>query len=185
MGGMWSFSLILVIPLLIGVASTSKRVYQFLVDRGLSKNNALTISFVGVVMLAGVMSSPMFLGAMPVRLLAGASYLYFLFVGAKSIIDFFTGGDSGRKSARSAETPTPPKPAPEAEHHDCGCDGEKHGADDADAGNTPSGDATAGDTAPDAAPPAPKRQKRTPAEARAEIERRIREDEGKTGSDPK
>lgn len=185
MGGMWSFSLILVIPLLIGVASTSKRVYQFLVDRGLSKNNALTVSFVGLVMLAGVMSSPMFLGAMPVRLLAGGSYLYFLFVGAKSIIEFFIGNDSAKKNARSNErdgddAPAPRKPAPEAEHQpEVKTDG------DAKSGETDSGNATTGDTAPEVTPPAPVRQKRTPAEARAEIERRIREGEGKTGDEPK
>jgi hypothetical protein len=183
---MWSFSLILVIPLLIGVASTSKRLYQFLLDRGVSKNNALTVSFVGVIMLAGVMSSPMFLGAMPVRLLAGASYLYFLYVGAKSIIDFFIGGDAARKSARSTERSddAPPTAAPEAEHHDCGCGGDKP-ANDAGSAERTSGDVSSGDSAPDSAPPAPRRPKRTPAEARAEIERRIREEEGKTGDEPK
>lgn len=183
MGGMWSFSLILVIPLLIGVASTSKRVYQFLVDRGLSKNNALTVSFVGLVMLAGVMSSPMFLGAMPVRLLAGGSYLYFLFVGAKSIIEFFIGNDSATKSARSDERDGDDEPAQRKQSPEVSPQPTDEG--DAKSNDADSGNATTGDTVPPVTPPAPARQKRTPAEARAEIERRIREGEGKNGDEQK
>jgi hypothetical protein len=178
---MWLFSLVLVLPLLIGVASTSKRVYGFLIGRGVSKNNALTASVVGLIMLAGVMSSPLFLGVLPVRFLAGATYLYFLFVGGKSIVEFFTGGSSAKEEHSDAPAPTPSKPAPEADH-DCGCGGDgKHDAAETDAGAKNDGD-TAGGAAPDA-PPAPKPPRRSPADARAEIERRLREREGRGEGD--
>jgi len=180
---MWLFSLVLVLPLLIGVASTSKRVYGFLTGRGMSKNNALMVSVVGLIMLAGVMSSPMFLGAMPVRLIAGAAYLYFLFVGGKTIVDFFTGGSKEEK----ASPPAPQQPAPRTDDGDadgdCGCDGSDHGK-DKDAGKTDAPAADGETDAPAPKAPAPKPPRRTPAEARAEIERRIAEGEG-SGDDKK
>lgn len=206
LSGMWLFSLILVLPLLVGVASTSKRLYQFLLDRGMSKNNAMTASVVALVMLAGVMSSPLFLGALPMRVLAGASYLYFLFIGTKQIIGFFSPpGDESRTDARRSPVTSPAKPAPREPDESCGCDhgdagsendtarGAGHSTGSADGaadGADGSGNGAAADGASDGLeqePPArktppPQRPRRTPAEARAEIERRISESEKNGGA---
>lgn len=170
---MWVFSLFLVVPLLIGVASASKRVYEFLISRGVSRNNALTASVVGLLMLVGVMSSPLFLGALPLRALAGVSYLYFLFVGGRTIVNFFTGGGSSSKSEAAP---------PEHRHsdgEDCGCDhgdGHKHGDSQGKTDAAPEIEPTEPKPSRPAAPPA--RPQRTAAELRAEIERRIAEGEG-------
>lgn len=177
MGGMWLFSLVLVLPLLIGVASSSKRIYAFLTGRGMSRNNALTVSVVGLIMLAGVMSSPMFLGALPVRLIAGAAYLYFLFVGGKTIVEFFTGSSSSGANSDGISEPAAPG-RPESDH-DCGCD---HGAGD-EGKHKPAGDADQSHGPKHPAPPA--RTPRSAAEARAEIERRIAESEGDGEGDKK
>lgn len=203
LSGMWLFSLVLVLPLLVGVASTSKRLYQFLLDRGMSKNNAMTASVVALVMLAGVMSSPLFLGALPMRVLAGASYLYFLFIGTKQIIGFFSPpGDESRSDARrspvtSPAEPAPANPAPREADESCGCDHGDTGsngdtADGAGRSNASSDGSAAADGASDGLEqdrparktPPPQRTPRTPAEARAEIERRISESE-KNGGDEK
>lgn len=180
LGGMWVFSLVLVLPLLIGVASASKRVYQFLIARGVSRNNALTASVVGLIMLAGIMSSPLFLGALPLRMLAGASYLYFLFVGGRTIVNFFTGGGSDAKGEAQ------PGEHHHAEGEDCGCDHGGHGKHDGAHGKTDAAVVEPTEpqapTRPATPPPAPKR---SAAELRAEIERRIAESEGKKGPDEK
>lgn len=163
LGGMWFFSLILVLPLLIGVATTSKRVYEFVIARGVSRNNALTVSVVGLILLAGVMSSPLFLGALPFRVVAGISYLYFLFVGGKSIVAFFTGGsDQASKDDDSGRKPAP-------RHQGGSGSGNKRG----DQGK-PEGEADADRTPPRHEPapvPPPARN------GRAEIERRLAERE--------
>lgn len=168
LGGMWVISLVLVLPLLIGIGSTSKRVYEFLRARGVSRNNALTASVVGLIMLAGVMSSPLFLGAMPLRLLAGASYLYFLYVGGRSIVNYFTGGGSGAKGEDQSQG-----------DDDCGCDHDGHAkrAEHGDADAPARVEPTEPEPKRPTPPPAP--PKRTAAELRAELDRRIAEGDKK------
>ena len=168
LGGMWAFSLILVVPLLIGVASALKRVYEFLIARGVSRNNALTGSVVGLLMLVGIMSSPLFLGALPLRAIAGVSYLYFLFVGGRAIVDFFTGGGSSAKSEAEPER----QPDDGRSKH-----GDTHARVEEPAEPTVEPTEPA-PTRPTTPPPAPKR---SAAELRAEIERRIAEDEAGKG----
>jgi len=169
---MWVFSLVLVLPLLIGVGSTSKRVYEFLISRGVSRNNALTAAVVGLIMLAGVMSSPLFLGALPLRVLAGASYLYFLFIGGRTIVNFFTGGGSEAKS----ET--------DSDNHGGVEHGKHTGSDGKTDAPAPAVEPTEpAATRPTSPPPAPRR---TAAELRAELERRIADSDGKgDGKDAK
>ncbi len=165
LGGMWFFSLILVVPLLIGVASASKRLYQFLVERGFSRNNALTASVVGLLMLVGIMTSPLFLGALPLRAVAGLSYLYFLFTGGRTIVNFFTGGNEAAKEAKSEPRAQRDEPVNKSEP---------------DAEPAP-------EVEPAPARPAtpPAKPARTAAELRAELERRIADSEGKGDKDAK
>ncbi len=163
LGGMWLFGLVLVVPILIGVATTSRGIYRFLVARGASRNNALTAAVVGTLLILGVMSSPLFLGVAPVRFVVGVAYLTFIYLGGREIVNFFTGGD--RKGKKDED-------ATKDGDEDCGCDHDhehEHEHDDKD------GKASDEGTEPDNQKP----HRRTPSEARAEIERRLKDGDKK------
>ncbi len=161
LGGMWFFGLFLVVPILIGVATTSRSIYRFLVARGVSRNNALTASVVGTLLMLGVMTSPLFLGAAPVRVAVGIAYLTFIFLGGREIVNFFTGGDRKAKKNDGAT-----KDGDE----DCGCDHDGK-EDDGNGHKDVKKPSAQGDEQGDQKP-----HRRTPSEARAEIERRLKED---------
>jgi hypothetical protein len=112
---MWIIGLFLAFPLLLGVATTGRRLYGKLRERGVEQRKATTIAFVSILLLAGVLSSPWMMPFGILRIAAGISYLYFLYVGGKSIIDFFYGGPAVEKGKGE-------------DHVDCGCDhGDGHG----------------------------------------------------------
>lgn len=168
MGGMWIIGLFLAFPLLLGVATTGRRLYGKLRERGMEQRKATTVAFVSILLLAGVLSSPWMMPFGLLRVAAGISYLYFLYVGGKAIIDFFYGG------------PAVEKPKGE-DHVDCGCDHgdghEHHGQHHADAHKHD--DVAEGEGKGDAAgsgsqsqEPAPKPAKRDPKEIREELKRR-------------
>jgi hypothetical protein len=169
-GGMWIIGLILAFPLLLGVATTARRFYGILRERGVEQRKATTIAFVSFLLLAGVMSSPWMLPFPPLRIAVSITYLYFLYVGGKSIIDFFYGGPKAEK--------------PKGEDHvDCGCDhGDGHGAhhgqhhadahkhDDVVEGDGANTGSPAAENQEPAAKPAP--VKRDPKVIREELKRR-------------
>lgn len=179
MGGMWIIGLFLAFPLLLGVATTGRRLYGKLRERGMEQRKATTVAFVSILLLAGVLSSPWMMPFGILRVAAGISYLYFLYVGGKSIIDFFYGGPAVEKGKGE-------------DHLDCGCDhGDGHGAhhgqhhadahkhDDVAEGEG-KGDAT-GDGS-QSQEPAAKPAKRDPKEIREELKRR---QQGNGGGDSK
>lgn len=167
LGGMWFFGVVLVVPILIGVATTSRGIYRFLSARGVSRNNALTAAVVGTLLILGVMSSPLFLGAAPVRVAVGAAYLTFIYLGGREIVNFFTGGD--RKAKKDGG-------ATKDGDEDCGCDHDHDGDGSKDDRPAAKGDEPKADDKPKGDD---KPHRRSPSETRAEIERRINEKDKK------
>lgn len=178
LAGTWFFGLVLGIPLLLGFLMSGKRLYRFLHHRGADSKKAAMWAFIAMILLAGVLSSPVFISFPLVRYLVPVSYLYFLFVGAKAIFGFFT--SSGEEDeVKKADAPAQVvKPAPATEDGDCGCDHDQadRGSQAAAKGKPGFEIETDGDATPprQATPPAP------PAESikdvRARIERRIEGD---------
>jgi len=106
---MWIIGLFLAFPLLLGVATTGRRLYGKLRERGMEQRKATTVAFVSILLLAGVLSSPWMLPFGVLRVVVSITYLYFLYVGGKSIIDFFYGGPAAGKPKGEDDI-------------DCGCD---------------------------------------------------------------
>lgn len=178
MGGMWIIGLFLAFPLLLGVATTGRRLYGKLRERGMEQRKATTVAFVSILLLAGVLSSPWMLPFGVLRVVVSITYLYFLYVGGKSIIDFFYGGPAEKPKGE--------------EHVDCGCDhGDGHGAhhgqhhaeahkrdDEGDGDGKGAGSDNQGDGSQE---PAARPAKRDPKEIREELRRRQQE-KGGSGS---
>lgn len=179
MGGMWIIGLFLAFPLLLGVATTGRRLYGKLRERGMEQRKATTVAFVSILLLAGVLSSPWMLPFGVLRIAVSITYLYFLYVGGKAIIDFFYGG------------PSVEKPQGEA-HVDCGCHhGDGHGAhhgqhhaeahkrdDDGEGDGPDAGSQGGSDSGTGSQEPAARPAKRDPKEIREELKRRQQENGG-------